>query len=126
MPKNSFADESFEWSQLLTSVKNNEEEVAYLEELLSELRIILNASRKLDLERMALDAKRQQVTRDLQALRGRGRVVAARVRAGIKTRYGYGSEKLVEFGMQPRRRSVMDEKAEQDAVAKVSDTEPVS
>jgi len=126
MPKNSFADESFEWSQLLTSVKNNEEEVAYLEELLSELRIILNASRKLDLERMALDAKRQQVTRDLQALRGRGRVVAARVRAGIKTRYGYGSEKLVEFGMQPRRRNVMDEKAEQDAVAKVSDTEPVS
>jgi hypothetical protein len=126
MPKNSFADESFEWSQLLTSVKNNEEEVAYLEELMSELRIILNASRALDVERLALDAKRQQVTRDQQALRGRGRVVAARVRAGIKTRYGYGSEKLVEFGMQPRRRSVMDEKAEQDAVAKVSDTEPVS
>jgi uncharacterized protein YecE (DUF72 family) len=126
MPKNSFADESFEWSQLLTSVKNNEEEVAYLEELLSELRIILNASRALDVERLALDAKRQQVTRDMQALRGRGRVVAARVRAGLKTRYGYGSEKLVEFGMQPRRRSVMDEKAEQDAVAKVSDTEPVS
>ena len=126
MPKNSFADESFEWSQLLVSVKNNEEDVAYLEELTSELRIIVNASRALEIERLALDAKSQQLTRDMQALRGRGRVVAARVRAGLKTRYGYGSEKLIEFGIQPRRRSIMDEKAEQAAVAKLSDPESIS
>jgi hypothetical protein len=129
MPKSSFADESFDWTHLLLSVENNAEDVTYLAELTSELRIILQASKAMEQERLALDARRQQITRDLQALKSRGRIVAARVRAGIRTRYGYGSEKLVEFGMQPRRRRVADESAEQEAVDKVTSSttsEPIA
>ena len=126
MPKNSFADEAFDWTHLLLSVENNAEEVAYLAELISELRAILQGSKALDQERMALEARRQQITRDIQTLRSRGRIVAGRVRAGLRTRYGYGSEKLVEFGLQPRRRRVDAERAEQEAVDKVTSPDPVS
>ncbi len=127
MPKSSFADESFDWTHLLLSVENNAEDVTYLAELTSELRIILQASKAMEQERLALDAKRQQITRDLQTLKSRGRIVAARVRAGIRTRYGYGSEKLVEFGMRPRRRRMGVARTEQEAMDKVTgstDSEP--
>jgi hypothetical protein len=126
MPKNSFADESFEWTHLLLSVEQNAEEVAYLSELTSEMRTILQESKELDQERLALEARRQQITRDLQAMRSRGRLVAARVRAGLRTRYGYASDKLVEFGMQPRRRRVGPKRIEPEAVGELAGSEPVS
>lgn len=126
MPKNSFADESFEWTHLLLSVDQNAEEVAYLSELTSELRTILQESKELDQERMALEARRQQITRDLQAMRSRGRLVATRVRAGLRTRYGYGNDKLVEFGLQARRRRAGAKRIEPEAAGEIAGSEPVS
>lgn len=125
MPKSSIADESFEWTHLLLSVEQNSGEIAHLSELIAELRTILQGSKELEQERLALEARRQQITRDLQSLRSRGRIVAGRVRAGLRSRYGYGSEKLVEFGLQPRRRRVDAERTELEAVDKVTGSEPV-
>lgn len=112
MPKESLASHSAEWYHLFTSVRNNAEELPYLLDLCSELQLLADRATALHAERCALDARRQQISRDLDTLKGRARAVAAKIRSGVKTKYGHGSEKLVEFDMQPRRRPVMVEKQE--------------
>lgn len=117
MPKASLADHSLEWYKLLVSVEANTEDVPYLKELKDELKLVLDSVKALDNERSMLEARRLQVTRDIQALKSRGRVVAARLRSGIRTQYGFGSEKLTEFGMRPRRRRLADQMREEQAMA---------
>lgn len=122
MPKASLADHSLEWFKLLASVEANNQDVPYLKELRDELELVLDSVKALDQERAALEARKQQITRDLQALKSRGRLVAARLRSGLRTRYGFGSEKLVEFGMRPRRRSLDDEMREEQAMTAITPT----
>jgi hypothetical protein len=127
MPKNSFADDTFDWSQLLASVGKHPDEVRFMEELSSELRLILTSVTDLKKERLQLKARSQQITRDMEALQNRGRNVAGRIRSGIKTQYGLSSEQLTEFGMNPRRRRrIKDAIAEQETVARVLDSDPPS
>ncbi|HVG06879.1 MAG TPA: hypothetical protein VNM67_04180 [Thermoanaerobaculia bacterium] len=128
MPKNSFADDTFDWSQLLSSVGKHPDEVRFMEELSSELRLILNSVTDLKKERLQLKARSQQITRDIEVLTNRGRNVAGRIRSGIKTRYGLSSEQLTEFGMTPRRRRrIKDAIAEQETVDRVVlDSDPPS
>ena len=54
--------------------------------------------------RNALEAEKQSVTRELQETLAKSRRLTSFLRAGIRDKYGNGSEKLVEFGMRPRRR----------------------
>jgi len=126
MPKNSFADDTGDWSQLLRSVGNRNDEVPFLKELLSELQLLLDTVRELERERLQLKARSQQISRDVDALRNRGRNLAGRVRSGLRTQYGYDSELLTEFGLNPRRRKVRARIAEQEALTKISDPDPVS
>lgn len=126
MPKNSVADDTFDWSQLLTSVGRHPDEMDFLKDLTSELQIIFNSIVELEKERLQLKARSQQITRDLESYKAYGRRVAGRIRAGIKAEYGSDNEQLTEFGMNPRRRRVRDVQAEKQALAKLSDPEPVS
>ena len=126
MPKNSTADDTFDWSQLLTSVGRHPDEMAFLKDLVAELQLILDSVGALEKERLQLKARSQQITRDLESLRSRGRNVYGRIRSGVKTRYGTTSEQLTEFGMNPRRRPVRELMAEEKAMAKISDPDPVS
>lgn len=124
MPKNSFADDTGDWSQLLLSVGKRDGEVPFLKELLAELRLILDTVKKLDTERLQHKARSQEISRDIDALRNRGRNIAGRVRSGLKTQYGTDSEQLTQFGVNPRRRKVRTRLAEQDALAKLPDPDP--
>ena len=126
MPKNSFADDTFDWSQLLAGVGNHPDEMGFTEELSAELRLILNSVRDLHQERLQLKARSQQISRDMEALQNRGRNVAGRIRAGVKAQYGLNSEQITEFGMNPRRRRIKDVNAEQRAMAEIADSDPVS
>jgi hypothetical protein len=127
MPKNSFADDTLDWSQLLASLGKHPDEVRFMEDLSSELRLILNSVSDLDKERLRLKARSQQITRDLEALKNRGRNVAGRIRSGVKTQYGLQSEQLTEFGMKPRRRRRIKEAiAEQQTVDKFIGSDPAS
>lgn len=126
MPKNSFADDTFDWSLLLASVGEHPDEMDFTEELSSELRLILNSVLDLHQERLQLKARSQQISRDMEALQNRGRNVAGRIRAGVKAQYGLNSEQVTEFGMNPRRRRIKDVKAEQQAMAKIADSDQVS
>jgi len=92
----------------------------FLMEFVNELERLKETAGRIEVERATLDAKRQQLTRDLDAVKARARVLAAQVRAGIKTKYGYGSEKLIEFGLRPRRRSLTSLQEEQAGAALVT------
>lgn len=126
MPKNSFADDTGDWSQLLLSVGKRDREFPFLKDLLSELQRILDNVTELERERLQLKARSQQISRELDALRPRARRLAGRIRSGLKTQYGTDSEQLTEFGVHPRRRKVRDRIAEEKALAKIADPDPVS
>lgn len=51
-------------------------------------------------------AQAQQATRDLEDALARGKEMYSRLRAGVVMHYTATSEKLVEFGLQPRRAAV--------------------
>lgn len=126
MPKNSVADDTFDWSQLLNSVGRHPGEMAFMKELIAELQLILESVGELEKERLQLKARSQQITRDLESLKSRGRNVSGRIRAGVKTQYGPNSEQLTEFGMSPRRRRVRDRISETQTLEKISDPDSVS
>lgn len=59
--------------------------------------------RGLVLEQAALDARKQEVTVRLKQLLREGDTLTDFLRTGIRQHYGYQSETLVEFGIQPLR-----------------------
>lgn len=121
MPKKSIAEHSAEWFLLLKSVEEIPQDVGFLEALLLELRLVRETILKLEGERLALKAKSQQITKDMNALKKRGRSVAARVRSGLRTQLGYDSEQLTAHGMKPRRRKVAERIEEQEILARLAD-----
>jgi len=120
MPKAALADHSVEWYRLAVGVRENAADVPFLIDQVDELERLLSSSQRIDGERAALDAQRQQLSRDLDAVKTRARIVAAQVRSGIRTKYGYGSEKLTVFGMRPRRRGIASRNEELAGAALVA------
>ena len=121
MPKKSIADHSMEWRLLLDSIEPDSPEAAFLRELLFEQRHVQDTIRQLETERLALTARRQQITKDINALKNRGRTVAARIRSGIRTQHGYDSETLTRHGMKPRRRRTRDVLNEQEVLERLAE-----
>lgn len=121
MPKKSVAEHSVEWRLLLDSIGTGTPETAFMKELLFELRTVQETILKLESERLAITARRQQITKDMNTLKNRGRSVAARVRAGLRTQLGYDSEQLTAHGMKPRRRRVGQTREEQETMDRLTD-----
>lgn len=121
MPKKSVAEHSAEWRLLLDSLGTDIPEPAFLKELLFELRTVRDTILQLENERLALIARKQQITRDLEVLKDRGRAVAARVRSGLRTQLGYDSEQLTAHGMKPRRRRTSQRLQEEETLARLAD-----
>jgi len=117
MPKASLGDHHLEWFRLLTEVKARAAELPFVLDLVGELERLMAVSSSLDTERAALIARAQQLTRDQDAVLIRARIVAGQIRAGIRTKYGYGSEALIGFGMRPRRRKAARMEEERDGAA---------
>ena len=59
--------------------------------------------RRLVLEQATLDARKQEVTVRLKEVLQAGDTLTDLLRTGIRQYYGYQSETLVEFGIQPLR-----------------------
>jgi uncharacterized coiled-coil DUF342 family protein len=104
MPKESLAMTLSQWEQLIGACEANTEDLTYLLELREELRDLSEKARELSVQQDTLNASKQQVTRDLDQVKERGREIALRVRDGVRAAYGKRSAKLTEFGMRPRKR----------------------
>ena len=89
--------------RLSDSLDANADDIRFLEEQRLLLREMTEKAQTLVGRRNALEAEKQEVTRELQGLLEEGRKLASYLRAGVKQRYGTRSEKLVEFGVRPFR-----------------------
>jgi uncharacterized protein (UPF0335 family) len=104
MSKESFANTIRQWERLIAASEANAAELDYLVAEREELRQMLERVKKLKQEQDALTAAKQQVTRSLDAAKDDGREIAVRMRHGLRIRYGHKDEKLVQFGLKPRRK----------------------
>jgi len=92
------------WNTLGEGLEHNADDYPELEKHRLLLKELATSAGSLVTRRNALEAEKQAVTSELQAILDKGRRVASLLRAGMRLKYGTGSEKLVEFGLQPRRR----------------------
>src|SRR6476469_4729656 len=90
------------WERLLASMEVNAEDLKTLETYRAQIQSKLEAARAASAQQAAMDATKQEATKSLRALL-EGRKLATFLRGGVKQRYGDRSEKLVEFGLAPRR-----------------------
>jgi hypothetical protein len=79
------------------------EDLKHLEVPNVKLQNLAVEGRGLVLEQAALDARRQELTVRLKQLLREGDTLTDFLRTGIRQHYGYQSETLVEFGIQPLR-----------------------
>jgi hypothetical protein len=103
MSKESVPKTLHQWEKILAASEANAEDLRYLQKERTELQEIVERVKHLWNQQAALAAQRQQVTRNLEEAKERGRQIAVRMRNGIRTRYGLKGEKLTEFGLRPRR-----------------------
>lgn len=97
------ADNLDHWEQVVTA-SEGKPELAHLEAPCQELRIILTEIRPLRLQQDAQKAIAQQTSQEIAKRMTAGRHLATRIREGLRSTYGNTSEKLVEFGITPRRK----------------------
>jgi hypothetical protein len=101
--RTTFATITAEWEQLLAAVEANRDELPQVEAFRVQLEASLEDLRALQVQRATLEANRLRATRDLKVSLDRGKALAGRLREWVRGRYGSG-DKLIEFGMKPRRK----------------------
>ena len=101
-----FSQKVTTWGMTNTAVLAHSVDFGHIETERAELATIRDEVDALGHEQVALQAKLQQVTRDLEDRYRRGDAIHSRIRAAVKAKYGYKSEILTEFQLQPYRRPV--------------------
>jgi len=91
------------WDQIVDGVGNNQADLPDLVNKKVELEQTGEEVRALSTEQAVLTAGKQETSKRLKAKLRKGEALADFLRTGVRQVYGYGSEKLVEFGMQPIR-----------------------
>jgi len=103
--KNAQADFVTDWEATLTNCKNRAAELPDLSAYIVPLETLLAEAKALTARQKSLRGVKQQENLDLQEAMTRGREAAIRLRAALKAHYGPKSERLIEFGMRPRRKA---------------------
>ena len=106
MPRDTFAALMGAGDHLLVSVQANSADLAHLEETRLQLGSSMDVAKTVSIRQDAAKALVQQSTRDLEKAMADTQELVTRLRNGVRTQYGLRSEKLTEFGMQPRRAPV--------------------
>lgn len=92
-----------EWQQLLEPLLANGAELAHLQASRDKLGALASQGATLNRQQAEHQARKQQVTRQLQDVFVDGDRLAALLRKALIEHYGARSEKLTEFGIQPYR-----------------------
>ena len=91
------------WIQGTSAIDANAADIPHLLEPKSRLQDTTTEVQALFLEQASLDARRGEVTRLLQQKLQEGDTLLDFLRTGVRQHYGYRSDKLIEFGIQPLR-----------------------
>jgi len=102
MPKVSLAETTTDWERLLRSAEPYGE-VKELKVHLADLRAALLRLKELQALRQELRARSQRATQEIGEVRENGNVFTIQIRSILKGALGHGNERLVEFGIRPRR-----------------------
>ena len=105
MPR-SRGDIVLEWEKLVAGLRANPQVLVAIEPLLQDFETLLAEIRTLVVQQSAQTATVQQTSKDIEDRVKRGRLVAARLRSAAKAVFGDRTEKVIEFGMRPFRKSV--------------------
>ncbi|HEY0558221.1 MAG TPA: hypothetical protein VGG20_28475 [Thermoanaerobaculia bacterium] len=100
MPRQAFADLITDWEKLLTTVAANKDDLTHVDAFRQQLEVEATGAKAANIRQLAAQAEAQQASRDLDDFRTRGRDLANRINAGIKSKYGIRSEKLKEFDIK--------------------------
>jgi hypothetical protein len=100
---NSVPERIARWKVIATGLIPLLPEMPHLSALHAELNGIISRSEELDARHEALKAETREVNRIREEQATTGDDLRNRLGAAIRTLYGFKSEKLIEFGLKPRR-----------------------
>ena len=98
-----YGDNLKEWEKMDGALTANADDLPQLAASHVKLANLLEDFRQLLQQQAALQAGKQQTSKQLLSVVVKGRKVMTAMRAVLKEFYGHTNEKLVEFGIQPRR-----------------------
>jgi hypothetical protein len=91
------------WKVIQVGVRPLLPEMPYLTDLHTELGNVIVQSEELDVRHEALKAETREVNLIREELARSGDDLRNRIGAALQTVHGFRSEKLIEFGLKPRR-----------------------
>ena len=91
------------WKVMTAALEPQLGDLPLLAPLHAELKDVTLQSEDLDARHEALKAETREVNRKRDELAKKGDDLRARLAASLQTVHGFRSEKLIEFGVQPRR-----------------------
>jgi len=104
MAVNSRADFLVDGKKLSAAYQANAGGLPGLEALHGEFVILLNEIESLGVLQDAQTAAAQQTTKEIEERLTRARLIATRLRNGVKLHLGTRTEKVIEFGIRPYRK----------------------
>ena len=91
------------WKLLSAGLKPLLANMPHLADLHGELEKVIAQSEELDARSEALKAESREVNANRDKLARSGDELRSRLGASLQTAYGFKSEKLIEFGLKPRK-----------------------
>jgi len=91
------------WKVMTVALEPQIGDLPLLAPLHAELKGVTSESEELDARHEALKAETREVNRKRDDLAKKGDDLRARLAASLQTVHGFRSEKLIEYGVQPRR-----------------------
>lgn len=104
MPKSSLADFVTDWETLLKNVSDAAAELPNLDVYKAALDQLLTSAKSGIALSHANRGLKQQQTKDLRELIGKGKDAASQLRSALKAHFGPKSEMLLKFGITPVRK----------------------
>jgi hypothetical protein len=105
MAKNSRADFQIDGTRLSAAYVANAADLPGLEATHRELAVVLTELNELGIRQDAQTAAVQQTSKEIADRLFRGRILATRLRSGVKLHLGTRTEKVIEFGIRPFRKA---------------------
>jgi len=99
----SFAEKMSRCSVMATNTRQNLSDVPYLADDVTELERMVGEGRVLESRQDELRSQSQDNTKKMKALVSQAEKLRARLGAGLQSKYGFGNEVLLRFGLKLRR-----------------------
>ena len=113
---NSFASKTTSWELLATNIQPHLQEMPHLQAFYDQLQGLRTRAADLDSQQETAKAQVRELTRLRQEVEREGESLRARIAAHLRATFGFTSEQLIKFGINPRprvtrRRAVPEVKA---------------